>query len=184
MQALSTLSNKVDALEAKLSAEAEGAGSGGGMTDNVVSLLGVGPLDGRYRSRMGSLKEYFSEYALIKYRLLVEIEYFIELVGVLPELADFPTEKFSALRAIYQDFGVEDALKVKATEKVTNHDVKAVEYLIKDVFDAHGLGQYKEFIHFALTSQDINNTAIPLSLKDAVDGSYMPALRKFVAQVR
>lgn len=141
------------------------------------SLQAISPIDGRYASHTAPLIPFFSEEALIRYRVLVEIEYFIALVELgLPQFEDFDTNTFGKLRKIYEEFSVEDALKVKETEKVTNHDVKAVEYFIKDEFDQLGLQKYKEFIHFGLTSQDINNTAVPLSLKDAVEKVYIPLL--------
>ncbi len=141
------------------------------------SLQAISPIDGRYASKTESLIPYFSEEALIRYRVQVEIEYFIALVELeLPQLADFDRNLFSTLRDWYYEFTVQDAIKIKETEKVTNHDVKAVEYFIKEKFDALNLQQYKEFIHFGLTSQDINNTAIPLSLKDAINNVYVPLL--------
>ncbi|WP_086477776.1 MULTISPECIES: adenylosuccinate lyase [Arenibacter] len=142
---------------------------------SLNNLNAISPIDGRYRSRTASLAPYFSEEALIKYRVLVEIEYFIALCEIpLPQLSDFDTSKFTALREIYSNFTTEDATDIKEIEKVTNHDVKAVEYFIKKKFDALGLQSYKEFIHFGLTSQDINNTAIPLSIKEAMDQVYIP----------
>ncbi len=141
------------------------------------SLQAISPIDGRYASKTSSLITYFSEKALIKYRVQVEIEYFIALVEIeLPQLSNFDTSLFSELRTIYTQFSTEDALKIKEIEKVTNHDVKAVEYFIKDKFDDLGLESYKEFIHFGLTSQDINNTAVPLSLKEAINEVYIPQL--------
>jgi adenylosuccinate lyase len=139
------------------------------------ALQAISPIDGRYASKTKSLIPFFSEEALIKYRVQVEIEYFIALVELpLPQLKDFDTSKFSELRSLYTEFSSEDAQRIKATERVTNHDVKAVEYFIKEEFDALGLEKFKEFIHFGLTSQDINNTAIPLSLKDAMNEVYVP----------
>ncbi len=141
------------------------------------ALQAISPIDGRYASKTSSLIPYFSEEALIRYRVQVEIEYFIALVELdLPQLADFDRSLFSKLRDLYLEFTVQDAVSIKDTEKVTNHDVKAVEYFIKDKFDALNLQKYKEFIHFGLTSQDINNTAIPLSLKDAINNVYVPLL--------
>jgi len=132
-------------------------------------------IDGRYRSKVESLSKYFSEEALIKYRVLVEIEYFITLCEIpLPQLKNIDVSLFDALRAIYKNFTPIDATAIKDIESVTNHDVKAVEYFIKEKFDALGLSEYKEFIHFGLTSQDINNTAIPLSIKDAMNDVYVP----------
>ena len=139
------------------------------------ALQAISPIDGRYASKTASLIPFFSEEALIKYRVKVEIEYFIALVKLpLPQLADFDTRLFDELRSLYTTFSTADAQHIKDTEKVTNHDVKAVEYFIKEKFEVLGLQKYKEFIHFGLTSQDINNTAIPLSLKEAIHASYLP----------
>ena len=139
------------------------------------ALQAISPIDGRYASKTASLIPFFSEQALIKYRVKVEIEYFIALVELpLPQLVDFDTTLFDELRSIYNGFSAADAQHIKDTEKVTNHDVKAVEYFIKEKFELLGLQRYKEFIHFGLTSQDINNTAIPLSLKEAIEQSYLP----------
>ncbi|GEQ85987.1 adenylosuccinate lyase [Patiriisocius marinistellae] len=139
------------------------------------ALQAISPIDGRYASKTSSLIPFFSEEALIKYRVQVEVEYFISLVELpLPQLKGFDVSLFPKLRDLYLEFSTEDAQKIKDTEKVTNHDVKAVEYFIKERFDALNLEKYKEFIHFGLTSQDINNTAIPLSLKDAMNASYVP----------
>ncbi len=139
------------------------------------ALQAISPIDGRYASKTASLIPFFSEQALIKYRVKVEIEYFIALVELpLPQLVDFDTTLFDELRCIYTGFSAADAQHIKDTEKVTNHDVKAVEYFIKEKFELLGLQKYKEFIHFGLTSQDINNTAIPLSLKEAIELSYLP----------
>ncbi|MDX1463150.1 MAG: adenylosuccinate lyase [Marinirhabdus sp.] len=144
---------------------------------STQALQAISPIDGRYASKTSSLIPFFSEEALIKYRVQVEIEYFIALVNLpLPQLKDFDTSKFSALRKLFTEFTSEDAQKIKDTEKITNHDVKAVEYFIKEKFDAMGLQAYKEFIHFGLTSQDINNTAVPLSLKEAMNEVYVPLL--------
>ncbi len=138
-------------------------------------LNAISPIDGRYRSQVEALAPFFSEESLIKYRVLVEIEYFISLCEIpLPQLKDVDSNIFENLRAIYGAFSSEDAQAIKDIEKVTNHDVKAVEYFIKKIFDALGLSDYKEFIHFGLTSQDINNTAIPLSIKDALQSVYIP----------
>ena len=148
-------------------------------------LNAISPIDGRYRSKTESLANYFSEEALIKYRVLVEIEYFIALCeqGV-PQLATVTKDVFPSLRAIYQNFSTEDALWIKDTEKTTNHDVKAVEYFVKKEFEKLNLSAYKEFIHFGLTSQDINNTAIPLSTKEAFENVYMPTLTKVIAKLK
>lgn len=138
-------------------------------------LNAISPIDGRYRSKVSELAPFFSEEALIKYRVLVEIEYFMALCNIpLPQLEGIDRSVFNDLKAIYIHFSSEDALAIKKIENVTNHDVKAVEYFIKEKFDALGLSQYKEFIHFGLTSQDINNTAIPLSIKDAIEAVYIP----------
>ncbi|TDD98733.1 adenylosuccinate lyase [Flavobacterium cellulosilyticum] len=152
---------------------------------SLNELNAVSPIDGRYRSKTSSLSNYFSEEALIKYRVLVEIEYFITLCEIpLPQLKDVNPNLFDSLRDIYKNFSTEDALWIKETEKVTNHDVKAVEYFIKDAFEKLGLSQYKEFIHFGLTSQDINNTAIPLSTKDAFEKVYMPSLITLTSKLK
>ena len=136
---------------------------------SLSSLNAISPIDGRYRGKVESLAGYYSEEALIKYRVKVEIEYFIALCEIpLPQLENFDASVFPALREIYTSFSCEDALKIKEIESVTNHDVKAVEYFIKEKFDALNLQAFKEFIHFGLTSQDINNTAIPLSIKDSL----------------
>jgi len=142
---------------------------------NLTQLNAISPIDGRYRNKIAKLANYFSEEALIKYRVRVEIEYFIALCEIpLPQLKDFDSNLFGDLRKIYADFSTDDAQKIKDIEKVTNHDVKAVEYFIKEKFDALGLQKHKEFIHFGLTSQDINNTAIPLSIKEAMNEVYVP----------
>jgi adenylosuccinate lyase len=141
------------------------------------NLTAISPLDGRYRQKVGELDKYFSEFGLIRYRLMVEIEYFIALCDIpLPQLTDFKKENYTTLRAFYEDFSVKDAERVKETERITNHDVKAVEYYLKERFLQSGWGKWSEFIHFGLTSQDINNTAIPLSLKDALTDVYFPLL--------
>lgn len=144
---------------------------------SLSPLKAISPIDGRYASKTESLVAFFSEEALIKYRVKVEIEYFIALCELpLPQLSAIDKHSFIALREIYSEFTTSDAQSVKEIEKVTNHDVKAVEYFIKDKFDTLDLSAYKEFIHFGLTSQDINNTAIPLSLKDAINQVYIPTL--------
>lgn len=151
----------------------------------LTELNAISPIDGRYRSKTQALAPYFSEEALIKYRVLVEIEYFIALCELpLPQLKNVDKTLFPELRKIYQDFSTEDALWIKETEKTTNHDVKAVEYFIKQAFDKLGLEQHKEFIHFGLTSQDINNTAIPLSTKDAFATVYMPTLINVINKLK
>lgn len=142
---------------------------------SVSTLNAISPIDGRYRNKVDVLTNYFSEEALIKYRVLVEIEYFIALCEQpLPQLSSIDASIFEDLRAIYKTFSSEDAQAIKDIEKVTNHDVKAVEYFIKEKFDALDLSDYKEFIHFGLTSQDINNTAVPLSIKEAMNDVYVP----------
>lgn len=144
-------------------------------TMSLNKLNAISPIDGRYRNKVETLADYFSEEALIKYRVLVEIEYFISLCEIpLPQLANFDNNLFDELRKIYEEFSSDDALAIKEIEKTTNHDVKAVEYFIKKKFDELKLQDYKEFIHFGLTSQDINNTAIPLSLKEAMNDVYVP----------
>ncbi|MFD3000585.1 adenylosuccinate lyase [Pontibacter toksunensis] len=143
---------------------------------NLTSLTAISPVDGRYRRHTTELATFFSEFGLIRYRVLVEVEYFISLCELpLPQLQHVDSSLFPDLRAIYENFSEEDALTIKETEKVTNHDVKAVEYFIKDKFDELGLSDYKEFIHFGLTSQDVNNTAIPLSLREADEQVLHPA---------
>lgn len=149
------------------------------------SLTAISPIDGRYRKTTADLATYFSEYALIKYRVFVEIEYFIALYNLpLPQLQYFDGSLTGKLRDIYINFSEEDAASIKDIEKVTNHDVKAVEYFIKKEFDKLGLEQFKEFIHFGLTSQDINNTAIPFSFKEAVDNTYIPVLHELIDILR
>ncbi len=148
-------------------------------------LNAVSPIDGRYRIKTKSLSKYFSEEALIKYRVLVEIEYFISLCEIpLPQLQSVNPDIFESLRNIYKNFSTEDAIWIKETEKTTNHDVKAVEYFIKEKFETLGLSQYKEFIHFGLTSQDINNTAIPLSTKEAFQEVYLKSLIELIAKLK
>ena len=148
-------------------------------------LTAVSPIDGRYHSKTESLAPYFSEYALMKYRVRVEVEYFITLCELpLPQLMDFPHELFDTLRTFYQDFSEADGARVKEIESVTNHDVKAIEYFIKEKFDKIGdLDKYKEFIHFGLTSQDINNTSFPLMLKEATEKVYLPLLQEVIDQL-
>jgi adenylosuccinate lyase len=150
----------------------------------LTNLNAISPIDGRYRSKCEVLANYFSEYALIKYRVRVEIEYFIALCELpLEQLKQVDSSIFSQLRAIYENFSEEDAQKIKDIEKVTNHDVKAVEYFIKEQFDNLGLEAYKEFIHFGLTSQDINNTAIPLSIREAMQDVMFPLVEKLVEKL-
>ncbi len=144
---------------------------------SLNELTAISPIDGRYRGKIEELEQYFSEFALIRYRAMVEVEYFLALCNIpLPQLSDFDFELTDSLRDIYKDFSLEDAQKIKDIEKITNHDVKAVEYFLKEKFDALGLQKYKEFIHFGLTSQDINNTAVPCSLKDALQNAYYPRI--------
>lgn len=149
------------------------------------TLTAISPVDGRYRNKAENLAAYFSEYALIKYRVQVEIEYFITLSEFLPQLCALATgENKEALRKIYREFSVEDATRIKEIESVTNHDVKAVEYFIKEKFDLLSLQEYKEFIHFGLTSQDINNTSVPLSIKDALNEVYFPGLQEVIDMLK
>ena len=149
------------------------------------TLTAISPVDGRYRNKAENLAAYFSEYALIKYRVQVEIEYFITLSEFLPQLRALATgENKEALRKIYREFSVEDATRIKEVESVTNHDVKAVEYFIKEKFDLLSLQEYKEFIHFGLTSQDINNTSVPLSIKDALNEVYFPGLQEVIDMLK
>ncbi len=150
----------------------------------LSTLTAVSPVDGRYRSKCGHLDEYFSEYALIRYRVRVEVEYFIALYDLgIPQLTPAPRGKVEDLRHIYLDFTLADAQRIKDIEAVTNHDVKAVEYFLKEKFDSLGLEAYKEFIHFGLTSQDINNTAVPLSVKEAIAEIYRPALEELLSHL-
>ena len=152
---------------------------------SLSALQAISPIDGRYASKTKALSGYFSEEALIKYRVLVEIEYFIALCELpLPQLEKVDTALFDKLRVIYTEFTADDAQAIKDIEKVTNHDVKAVEYFIKEKFDALGLSEYKEFIHFGLTSQDINNTAIPLSIKDAIGDVYIPMYQELLDRLK
>ncbi|HQX03302.1 MAG TPA: lyase family protein, partial [Flavobacterium sp.] len=148
-------------------------------------LNAISPIDGRYRNKTVSLAAYFSEEALIRYRVLVEIEYFIALYELpLPQLSTVNPSVFEKLRDLYRNFSTQDALAIKEIEKTTNHDVKAVEYFIKNGFDALGLESYKEFIHFGLTSQDINNTAIPLSTKESFEKVYLPHLISVISKLK
>ena len=146
------------------------------------SLFSVSPIDGRYAQATESLRPYFSEFGLIRYRVLVEVEYFIALSEIpLPQLASFPSDKAIALRSVYLNFSEAQAKQIKDIEKTTNHDVKAVEYFLKNEFDQLGLSAFKEFIHFGLTSQDINNTATPLLLKEFLEREFLPLLNKMVS---
>jgi adenylosuccinate lyase len=150
----------------------------------ISELTAISPVDGRYRPKVEELSRYFSEYSLFKYRVMVEIEYFISLCSIpLPQLNLFDNEKFDLLRNIYRKFTADDAEKIKTIEKTTNHDVKATEYFIKEWFDKLGLSKFREFVHFGLTSQDINNTAIPASLKDAMKEVFNPLLEKTIDRI-
>ncbi len=145
----------------------------------LSSITAVSPIDGRYNSKTNELSDYFSEYALFKYRVKTEVEYFIALCELpLPQLADIDNSLFDKMRDIYLKFTPEDALSIKDIEKTTNHDIKAVEYFVKECIDEMGLGEYKEFVHFGLTSQDVNNTAIPSSIKDAHNKVLLPAFNE------
>lgn len=152
---------------------------------NFDQLNAISPVDGRYSDKTRPLQDYFSEAALIRYRLRVEVEYFISLCLLpLPQLRDVEHAVFEQLRSVYKEFTIEDARRVKAIEKITNHDVKAVEYLLKKKFDEMVLGSYREFIHFGLTSQDINNTAVPISMKEAWEKELLPNFEKLVNKLR
>lgn len=151
----------------------------------VNTLTAITPVDGRYRNKVKALAPYFSEFGLIKYRTQVEVEYFIALVELkIKGLGDFPTQRFAELRNIYTSFSLDDATQIKEIEKTTNHDVKAVEYFLKAKFEALSIAKYAEFIHFGLTSQDINNTAIPLSLKAVVEQVYLPSLQEVIDLIK
>lgn len=150
----------------------------------LTQLSAISPVDGRYRSKVANLAPYFSEFGLIRYRVLVEVEYFIALAEIpLEQLNGVTESQKESLRDLYRNFTEADAMKIKDTEKVTNHDVKAVEYFVKEGLDKAGLSEMKEFVHFGLTSQDINNTAIPLSLKEAVQDAYVPQLETIISQL-
>ena len=150
-----------------------------------ASLKAISPVDGRYHSKTKALQAYYSEYGLIRYRVLVEVEYFIALAAIpLPSLQDLPKDKIEELRDVYRNFSEDDALWIKQTEKTTNHDVKAVEYFLKEKMSALGLENYLEFIHFGLTSQDINNTAVPLSLKEGINTVYLPLLENIISKLK
>ena len=152
---------------------------------SLTELNAISPIDGRYRAKTKIFSAFFSEEALIKYRLEVEIEYFIALCELkLPELIDFDPSNFKKLRKLYENFSTDYAVEIKQIEKITNHDVKALEYFIKKQFDKFKLGKYKEFIHFGLTSQDINNTAIPLSVKKGIEKVYLPMLEKILNKLK
>jgi adenylosuccinate lyase len=150
----------------------------------LKNLTAISPVDGRYRSKVEELANYFSEFALIKYRVFVEVEYFIALTEIpLPQLKGYNPENNSALRKIVNEFTLNDAQRIKDIEKITNHDVKAVEYFLKEKFDELELNPFKEFIHFGLTSQDINNTAVPCSLRDSVQNTYIPLLDELIGKL-
>ena len=152
---------------------------------SLNQLTAISPVDGRYYKQVSELSAYFSEYALIYYRVYVEIEYFIALCELpLPQLAEFDKKNYASLRKIYEDFSEEDALHIKDIEKVTNHDVKAVEYFIKEQFEKLGIESCQEFIHFGLTSQDINNTAIPFTFKLALNEVYYPKLQELIVRIQ
>jgi adenylosuccinate lyase len=149
------------------------------------SLTAISPVDGRYHGKTSELQPYFSEFGLIRYRVIVEVEYLIYLVNTeIAPLADFPKDKFDALRDVCKNFSEEDALTIKETEKITNHDVKAVEYFVKEKMRELGLDKYLEFVHFGLTSQDINNTSVPLSLKEAIGEQYLPLMDQLVDKLK
>ena len=151
---------------------------------DLSTLTAISPIDGRYRSKTESLDAYFSEFALIRYRVKVEVEYFIALCELpLPQLSGVPADIYSELRAIYENFTLDDAQRIKDIESVTNHDVKAVEYFLKERFDALQLSDYKEFIHFGLTSQDINNTSVPMSIKDSMNEVIVPLVQEVIDQL-
>ncbi|NCB98431.1 MAG: adenylosuccinate lyase [Bacteroidia bacterium] len=151
----------------------------------MKNILAISPVDGRYYKQVEELSDFFSEYALIRYRVYVEIEYFISLCEIpLPQLSGVKSESIWALRNIYKEFSLEDAEEIKQIESVTNHDVKAVEYFIKKRFETLGLSQYREFVHFGLTSQDINNTAVPLSMADVLEKTYKPQLESLIEKLK
>ncbi|MBA3647040.1 MAG: adenylosuccinate lyase [Chitinophagales bacterium] len=152
---------------------------------NLSPLTAISPIDGRYREKISILDQYFSEYALIRYRVYVEIEYFISLIELgLPQLYSFDRNKYLELRSLYKDFNEADAIRIKEIERTTNHDVKAVEYFLREKFQSLEFNPYVEFIHFGLTSQDINNTAIPLSLKEFIDSHFLPLLSQITEKVK
>jgi adenylosuccinate lyase len=153
--------------------------------DNLNDLTAISPIDGRYRKACAPFANYFSEFALIKYRVWVEVEYFIALTQIpLPQLKDFPKDKIKNLQSLVTDFSLDDAQKIKDTEKITNHDVKAVEYFIKEKFTGLSLEKYSEFIHFGLTSQDINNTAVPLSLKKCCEELFISSIQTLIDKIK
>ena len=151
---------------------------------NFNPLEGISPIDGRYRSKVSQLADFFSEKALIQYRVKVEVLYFIALYeSGIPQLKNYDSSNNGKLKDIYESFSLEDAESIKEIEKTTNHDVKAVEYFIKEKFDEIGISEFKEFIHFGLTSQDINNTSIPLSLKEALEQAFLPKLEALIIEL-
>ncbi|MCF6365680.1 MAG: adenylosuccinate lyase [Bacteroidales bacterium] len=151
---------------------------------NLAELTAISPVDGRYRSKIVETAKYFSEFGLIKYRLITEVEYFIALCEIpLPQLKCFDKKVFRKLRKVIDDFSLQDAQKIKDIEKITNHDVKAVEYFLKEKFDEFGLSEHKEFIHFGLTSQDINNTATPMLLRDAFEVDFLPSVKQVIEKL-
>lgn len=150
---------------------------------HLTPITAISPIDGRYFKSVESLSQYFSEFGLIRYRILIEVEYLIALSAAVPELTDFPVNKLNELRKIYKDFSEEDAMEIKEIEKLTNHDVKAVEYFIKKRFDGPLLEPFKEYIHFGLTSQDINNTAIPLLTRDFLQRDYIPQITSLISRL-
>lgn len=150
---------------------------------HLTPITAISPIDGRYFKSVESLSQYFSEFGLIRYRILIEVEYLIALSAAVPELTDFPVNKLNELRKIYKDFSEEDAMEIKEIEKLTNHDVKAVEYFIKKQFDGPLLEPFKEYIHFGLTSQDINNTAIPLLTRDFLQRDYIPQITSLISRL-
>ena len=150
----------------------------------LSALTAVSPVDGRYNGKTAALSEYFSEFALMRYRVKVEIEYFIALCELpLPQLEGFDHSHFAQLRSLYTEFTTDDAKRIKEIESVTNHDVKAVEYFIKERLEPLGLHKYLEFIHFGLTSQDINNTSLPMSIKDALNDVIIPQIEEMIARL-
>jgi adenylosuccinate lyase len=155
------------------------------MNMELTQLAAISPIDGRYRNKIEELTPYFSEFALIKYRVFVEVEYFIALCELpIPQLKGVDKKRFELIRGICKDFSITDALRIKAIEETTNHDVKAVEYFLKEKFDTNNLSQFKEFIHFGLTSQDINNTAFPLMMRDSLSEVYYPSLEKIIEKLK
>jgi adenylosuccinate lyase len=151
---------------------------------SLTPLKAISPIDGRYFENLQSISPYFSEFGLIAYRVRIEIEYVLALCSVLPELKSFPAARAGEVRDIYKNFSEAEARKIKEIEKTTNHDVKAVEYFVKERFESLGLGSLKEFVHFGLTSQDINNTAIPLSIKEFITSEYLPLVQDVISRLK